>query len=110
MERIECYGVIKEIYAMKEQNEKKPRAPRKVPATEDASIADAPDELTTTYLVESEEGPENKTEFPDEWISIAAYYIWKSDGQPEGRDDEYWERARADLMKLRKEGNLPTGR
>lgn len=28
---------------------------------------------------------------PDEWISIAAYYIWKNDGQPEGRDAEYWE-------------------
>ena len=52
----------------------------------------------------------NEPVFPDEWISIAAYYIWKSDGQPEGRDAEYWERAKAELMQLRKEGNLPTGR
>ena len=48
--------------------------------------------------------------FPDEWISIAAYYIWKNDGQPDGRDTEYWERAKAELMQLRKEGNLPTSR
>ncbi len=94
---------------MKDQNEKKRRAPRKGSSTEDTSIGDAPDELTTTYLVESEEGPEKKTEFPDEWISIAAYYIWKGDGEPEGRDAEYWERARADLMKLQREGTLPTG-
>jgi hypothetical protein len=47
--------------------------------------------------------------FPDEWISIAAYYIWKNDGQPEGRDAEYWERAKSELMQLRKEGNLPVG-
>jgi hypothetical protein len=46
--------------------------------------------------------------FPDEWISIAAYYIWKNDGQPEGRDAEYWERAKAELIQLQKDGNLPT--
>ena len=51
----------------------------------------------------------NEPDFPDEWISIAAYYIWKSDGQPEGRDSEYWQRAKAELTQLRKEGNLPTG-
>jgi len=53
---------------------------------------------------------ENEPDFPDEWISIAAYYIWKSDGQPAGRDAEYWDRAKAELTQLRKEGNLPTGR
>jgi Protein of unknown function (DUF2934) len=46
--------------------------------------------------------------FPDEWISIAAYYIWKNDGQPNGRDAEYWERAKAELLQLQKDGNLPT--
>jgi hypothetical protein len=47
--------------------------------------------------------------FPEEWISIAAYYIWKNDGQPDGQDADYWERAKAELTQLWKEGNLPTG-
>jgi hypothetical protein len=45
--------------------------------------------------------------FPDEWISIAAYYIWKSEGEPEGRDGYFWDRAKAELTQLHKEGNLP---
>lgn len=53
---------------------------------------------------------DKEPDFPDEWISIAAYYIWKSDGQPEGRDADYWERAKAELTQLRKEGDLPTRR
>lgn len=89
---------------MKEQNEKNRRGPRKAPAKEDTSIVDASDELTTTYLVESEEGPEIRAELPDEWISIAAYYIWKGDGQPKGRDAEYWEPAKVELRQLQKEG------
>lgn len=52
---------------------------------------------------------EKKPDFPEEWISIAAYYIWKNDGQPDGQDAAYWERAEAELMQLWKEGNLPTG-
>jgi Protein of unknown function (DUF2934) len=44
---------------------------------------------------------------PDEWISIAAYYIWKSEGEPEGRDTYFWGRAKAELTQLYKEGNLP---
>ncbi|HEX2933485.1 MAG TPA: DUF2934 domain-containing protein [Candidatus Binatia bacterium] len=48
-------------------------------------------------------------DFPEEWISIAAYYIWKNDGQPDGQDADYWERAKAELTQLWKEGNLPTG-
>jgi hypothetical protein len=52
---------------------------------------------------------EKETDFPEEWISIAAYYIWKNDGQPDGRDAHYWERAKAELTQLWKEGNLPTG-
>jgi len=53
--------------------------------------------------------PENEPDFPEEWISIAAYYIWKSDGQQDGRDADYWRRARTELTELWKEGNLPTG-
>jgi hypothetical protein len=45
--------------------------------------------------------------FPDEWISIAAYYIWKSEGEPDGREAYFWDRAKAELMQLYKEGNLP---
>jgi hypothetical protein len=44
---------------------------------------------------------------PAEWISIAAYYIWKSEGQPVGHDAYFWDRAKAELTKLYKEGNLP---
>jgi Protein of unknown function (DUF2934) len=40
--------------------------------------------------------------------NLAAYYIWKNDGEPQGRDAYYWERAKAELMQLQKEGNLPT--
>jgi hypothetical protein len=53
---------------------------------------------------------EQESNLPDEWISIAAYYIWKNDGEPDGRDAEYWHRAKAELMQLRKDGNLPTRR
>jgi hypothetical protein len=52
---------------------------------------------------------EQERDFPEEWISIAAYYIWKNDGQPDGQDAHYWERAKAELTQLWKEGNLPTG-
>ena len=30
--------------------------------------------------------------------------------EPEGRDAYYWERAKAELTQLQKEGHLPTGR
>ena len=46
--------------------------------------------------------------FPDEWIAIAAYYIWKGEGEPEGRDAYFWDRAKAELAELHKKGNLPT--
>ena len=51
---------------------------------------------------------EKQPDFPEEWVSIAAYYIWKNDGQPDGQDAYYWERAKAELTQLWKEGNLPT--
>jgi len=51
---------------------------------------------------------EESPDFPDEWISIAAYYIWKNEGQPEGQEAHYWERAKAELTNLWREGNLPT--
>jgi hypothetical protein len=52
-------------------------------------------------------GSQEEPNFPDEWISIAAYYIWKNEGEPEGRDAYFWDRAKAELTQLHKEGNLP---
>jgi Protein of unknown function (DUF2934) len=88
-----------------EQNEKsrKKRRPQKVRAKEEHTMVD--------FTGDQPMGSSSRGEqsFPDEWISIAAYYIWKSDGQPEGRDAEYWERAKAELTQLQNEGNLPVG-
>lgn len=93
---------------MEGEKEKKPRTrsarPAKTRGTEDKSMADPIGESKT------DSGKLEESGLPDEWISIAAYYIWKNDGEPEGRDAYYWERAKAELTQLRKEGNLPTGR
>jgi hypothetical protein len=64
-------------------------------------------------ISEPQTGPgnlEKAPDFPDEWISIAAYYIWKNDGEPHGQNAEYWERAKAELATIWREGNLPTAR
>jgi hypothetical protein len=45
-------------------------------------------------------------DFPDEWISVAAYYIWEKDGRPEGKDIKHWEQAKAYFAKLWKEENI----
>jgi hypothetical protein len=87
---------------MKTENDKsrKRRAPAKPRATEN-KMADVRKEQPMGSS--SQEEPT----FPDEWISIAAYYIWKSEGEPEGRDAYFWDRAKAELTQLHKEGNLP---
>ena len=89
---------------VKVANEKirKRRGPKKVPTQEDNFM----DTLAaqTTKTVNFDKDPD----FPNEWISIAAYYIWKNDGEPEGRDAYYWERAKTELRQLQKDGNLPT--
>jgi hypothetical protein len=46
-------------------------------------------------------------DFPDEWVSIAAYYIWKRDGEHDGKDIDYWERAKVELTTMWQEGVLP---
>jgi hypothetical protein len=46
-------------------------------------------------------------DFPDEWVAIAVYYIWKNDGQRDGQEAHYWERAKSELMTLWRDGNLP---
>lgn len=49
-------------------------------------------------------------DIPETWITIAAYYIWKNEGEPEGKDVNYWERAKAELTNLWNEGKLPIER
>jgi hypothetical protein len=34
----------------------------------------------------------------EEQIRTLAFYLWEKDGGPEGRADEYWERARRQLI------------
>jgi hypothetical protein len=84
-------------------NTRKRRGATKGSPKEEHSMPDTMGDLSTGS------GNEYEPNLPDEWISIAAYYIWKNDGEPEGRDAEYWERARTELRQLQKEGNLPTG-
>ena len=87
---------------MKTGNDKirKRRAPVKARAEEN-KMADVTEDQAMGSS--SQEEPS----VPDEWISIAAYYIWKSEGEPEGRDAYFWDRAKAELTQLHKEGNLP---
>jgi hypothetical protein len=85
------------------EKSKKRRKPNRARGKEDNVMPDVMNDQPTGSSSQGEQS------FPDEWISIAAYYIWKNDGQPEGRDAEYWERAKSELMQLRKEGNLPVG-
>ena len=34
----------------------------------------------------------------EEQIRTLAFYLWEKDGCPEGRSEEYWEKARAQLL------------
>jgi hypothetical protein len=36
-------------------------------------------------------------EYSDERIRERAYHLWEQDGAPEGRSDEYWEKARRQI-------------
>ena len=87
---------------MKTDNEKiqKRRAPVKARAKEN-KMADVMEDQPIGSSSQEE------LSLPDEWISIAAYYIWKSEGEPEGRDAYFWDRAKAELTQLYKGGNLP---
>jgi len=33
----------------------------------------------------------------EEQIRTLAFYLWEKDGEPEGRSEEYWEKARQQL-------------
>lgn len=50
---------------------------------------------------------DKEPDFPHEWIAVAAYYLWESEGEPEGREAYHWEKAKAELRRLQKQGNLP---
>jgi uncharacterized membrane protein len=43
----------------------------------------------------------------EEQIRTLAFYLWEKDGSPEGRADEYWEKAR---QQLGLEGAAPDGK
>ncbi|AXF06298.1 DUF2934 domain-containing protein [Paraburkholderia hospita] len=34
----------------------------------------------------------------EEQIRTLAFYLWENDGSPEGRSEEYWEKARQQLL------------
>ncbi|HVW93838.1 MAG TPA: DUF2934 domain-containing protein [Devosia sp.] len=39
----------------------------------------------------------------DETIRVHAYHLWEKDGRPHGRDQEFWQRAAAELAAVRPE-------
>lgn len=41
----------------------------------------------------------------EEQIRTLAFYLWEQDGSPQGRADEYWEKARQQLTTGNKSGN-----
>ena len=43
----------------------------------------------------------------EEQIRTLAFYLWEQDGSPEGRADEYWQKAR---QQLGLEGAAPDGK
>lgn len=48
------------------------------------------------------EGPK----FPEEWLRVAAYYIWEREGHPQKGHLYHWNRARTELMTLWNAGAL----
>ena len=34
----------------------------------------------------------------DERVRLRAYHLWERDGRPHGRNEEYWERALAEIQ------------
>ena len=37
------------------------------------------------------------TAMTDEHIRVRAYHLWEADGRPDGRDQEFWQRAEQSL-------------
>jgi Protein of unknown function (DUF2934) len=42
----------------------------------------------------------------EEQIRTLAFHLWEKDGSPEGRSDEYWEKARQQLVSHRTTAEL----
>jgi hypothetical protein len=38
---------------------------------------------------------------PDAQVAVAAYFLWEQEGRPAGRHREHWERARAQLRRVK---------
>jgi len=51
-----------------------------------------------------------KTFEEEEAVRIAAYYMWLAEGQPEGRHELHWERARGALTPPQEEAPKPVRR
>ena len=43
------------------------------------------------------ESPQENAAETEHRIRERAYHLWEADGRPEGRDEEYWERAKASV-------------
>lgn len=65
------------------------RLERVLPNSEAAGIRQilGTDDLTGVSASHSDDAQE-------QWIKDTAYHLWESEGRPEGRDQEYWHRAR----------------
>jgi hypothetical protein len=85
---------------MKDENEKTRKSRR-------SQNVRAQDNLMGDDARESTPAESGEPNFPEEWVAIAAYYIWKSEGEPQGREADHWERAKADIRQLQQEGILP---
>jgi hypothetical protein len=54
------------------------------------------------------EAVSHSTEAPsDDHVALAAYYLWQRDGSPEGRHEEYWQRAREQLKQTQSTVETP---
>ena len=49
-------------------------------------------------------------DFSDEWVAVAAYYIWQEQGCPHGRHNNHWNLAKNRLKKMFREGKLDVWR
>jgi hypothetical protein len=48
-------------------------------------------------------------EIDEERIRERAYHLWQQDGAPEGRADEYWEKARSQVLAESGTTSISTG-
>lgn len=50
------------------------------------------------------------TAMTDEHIRVRAYHLWEADGRPDGRDQEFWQRAEQSLTTADNGGPKPAPR